>query len=198
MLIFCSDRVLWNSSQTVPVIPAPSTTQTGDLTIGPEFWPLTQLLASANALWMPQISYTEWDYTQANEAAKSIISGIGAHNLAAIEIGNEPNFYGSTDPPAATAQEFSDRFQAIASNITKAAGLPRSVRFAGPDIGSETTGYIPWSAADIFANTSYDDTNNLAYATDHWYRCLSGSCTLPDLMSYASTVADTVKYIKPM
>ncbi|KJR84169.1 uncharacterized protein SPSK_09101 [Sporothrix schenckii 1099-18] len=192
------DRVKWNSSQTVPVVPAPSTTQTGDLTIGPSFWALTQLLAPAKVRWMPSISYTEHDYTQANEAAKSILSGIGADNLAAIEIGNEPNFYSGGDPPAATAQEFADRFQAIAANITKAAGLPPSVGFAGPDVGSETNGYIPWDAADIFANTSFDDTNNLAYATDHWYRCLSGSCTLPDLLSHASTVADTAKHIKPM
>ena len=70
--------------------------------IGPKFWPLTKLLNPTNPLWMPSISYTDTDYTHANEAAQSIMKAIGLQHLAAIEIGNEPNEYGGHSGPSAT------------------------------------------------------------------------------------------------
>ncbi|CAK7213487.1 hypothetical protein SCUCBS95973_001810 [Sporothrix curviconia] len=190
------DSVAWDATQTAPIVPAPGTTATGTLTIGPQFWPLTQLLSPANVLWMPQISYLDTKYTDANEAAQSIMSGIGTANLGAIEIGNEPNLYSGGDPTAATAQDFADRFQAIAANITEAAAIPRCVSFAGPDIGSEVT--AAWSMQDIFESSTFDATGNIGYATDHWYRCVGGPCTIPDLMSHANMVADTAKHIAPV
>ncbi|CAK7219692.1 hypothetical protein SBRCBS47491_003933 [Sporothrix bragantina] len=190
------DSVAWDVTQTEPIVPAPGTTATGTLTIGPQFWPLTELLSPAKILWMPQISYTDTKYTDANEAAQSMMSAIGVDNLGAIEIGNEPNFYSSSAPSAATAQIFAERFQAIAANITMAANIPRCVSFAGPDIGSE--GSAVWSTQDIFEQTNFAATGNVGYATDHWYRCVGGPCTLPDLMSHANMVADTAKQIAPL
>ena len=90
-----SDTVLWNQTLVRPVSPAPGTTETGNLEIGLAFWPLTQLLSPTNALWVPQISYTDTDYTHANEAAQSLVESIGLDNIGAIEIGNEPNLYGN-------------------------------------------------------------------------------------------------------
>ncbi|CAK7204903.1 hypothetical protein SEUCBS139899_007665 [Sporothrix eucalyptigena] len=187
------DSVAWNNAQTEPITPAPGTSATGTLTIGPAFWPLTQLLSPANVLWMPQISYSDTKYADANEAAQSMLSGIGVDNLGAIEIGNEPNLYSGGDPSAATAQIFATRFQEIATNITQAADIPRCVGFAGPDIGSEASAV--WSAQDLFEDTDFDATGNIVYATDHWYRCVGGPCTIPDLMSHANMVADTAKHI---
>lgn len=89
----------------MPISPAPGTTQTGTLTIGPKLWSLTQLLAPMNALWVPQISYTDTNYVDANENAQSIVSGIGLANVGAIEIGNEPNEYGGHTGPLATGAQ---------------------------------------------------------------------------------------------
>jgi hypothetical protein len=97
-----SDSTLWNDTLTQPVSPTPGTTETGNLTIGPRFWPLVQLLSPTDARWMPQISYTDTNYVDANQAAQSIMSAIGADNLGAIEIGNEPNEYGGHTSPSAT------------------------------------------------------------------------------------------------
>jgi hypothetical protein len=100
-----SDSVAWNASLTQPISPAPGTTETGTLTIGPAFWPLTQLLSPINALWVPQISYTDTNYVDANKNAQSIVAAIGLDNLGAIEIGNEPNEYGGHTGPSATGAQ---------------------------------------------------------------------------------------------
>lgn len=92
----------WDSALIQPISPAPGTSQTGALTIGPNFWPLTKLLSPTNALWAPQVSYTDLDYTHANENAQSIMSAIGLDHLGTIEIGNEPNEYGGHTGPSAT------------------------------------------------------------------------------------------------
>ncbi|KAL1891070.1 hypothetical protein Sste5346_007895 [Sporothrix stenoceras] len=99
------DSVAWDQSLTVPISPAPGTSQTGTLTIGPMFWALTKLLAPLNALWMPQIFYTDTNYVHANENAQSIVSGIGLDNVGAIEISNEPNKYGGHTGPSATSAQ---------------------------------------------------------------------------------------------
>jgi hypothetical protein len=51
---------------------------------------------------MPQVSYTETNYTQTNENARSIMKAIGLSNIGAIEIGNEPNEYDGHNGPSAT------------------------------------------------------------------------------------------------
>ena len=99
---YTSDTATWNSALTQPISPAPGTSAAGNLEIGPNFWPLTELLSSTNALWVPQISYTDPDYIDANQDAQSILTAIGISNLGAIEIGNEPNLYGGVEAPSAT------------------------------------------------------------------------------------------------
>ena len=51
---------------------------------------------------MPQVSYTQTNYTEINEDAKSIIEAIGISNIGAIEIGNEPNEYSGHKGPSVT------------------------------------------------------------------------------------------------
>ncbi|OAA61996.1 Glycoside hydrolase, superfamily [Niveomyces insectorum RCEF 264] len=192
-----ADSVAWDSSLTQPISPAPGTSQTGPLTIGPQFWGLTQLLAPTNALWMPQISYTDTNYVHAEEIAESIRTSIGSENIGAIEIGNEPNEYGGhTGPSATDAQYFATRFQEIAANVTRAGSFPGGAMYAGPDLASYDHRSTDWTPQDLFQNTDFDATGNIKYATDHWYRCLGAVCNLAHIIAHGNTVIDTGKHIE--
>ncbi|ERS95597.1 uncharacterized protein SPSK_02396 [Sporothrix schenckii 1099-18] len=192
------DTVTWNSALTQPISPAPGTSQTGSLTIGPNFWPLTKLLAPINALWVPQISYTDTVPAHAEANAQSIVSAIGLDNIGAIEIGNEPNEYGGHTGPSATgAQYFATRFQSIATNVSEAASIPSGPIFAGPGLAGEDQQSTDWTAPDLFANTTFDATGNIKYAVDHWYRCVGNPCVPAHMILHSNTVADANKRIQP-
>jgi hypothetical protein len=82
--------------QVEPVIPIPEDGK-GQLdfntTIGPNFWPLTKLLAETNAVWIPQVSLANDDLEQVKLQAQAAIDGIGWDKVQSIEIGNEANYF---------------------------------------------------------------------------------------------------------
>ena len=83
------------------------------------------------------------------------------------------------------------------TNISSAASLPNGALFAGPDYAGELLVSGTWTQEELFQNTDFDSPANIKYATDHWYRCLGGSCIIADIMNHASTVSNTDSYITP-
>jgi hypothetical protein len=88
-----------------------------------------------------------------------------------------------------------ERFQSIASNISKAIGISANAKFfAGPDLASYDIHKTDWTIEELYDDTSFTRPGDIAFATDHWYFCLQ-SCAIPDLMNHKDLVNDTASHV---
>lgn len=88
---------------------------------------------------------------------------------------------------------YSNRFQAIAGNVSKALGISSTTPlFAGPDLASYDIQPTDWNITQLFQNTDFDHGGNIKSATDHWYLC-SGSCSIPDVMSHHMMISSSAR-----
>jgi hypothetical protein len=82
--------------------------------------------------------------------------------------------------------------------VSAAAAIPNEAIFAGPGLTSEDIQTTDWSAQDLFANTTFDATGNIKYATDHWYRCVGASCIPAHIILHSNPVTNTDAPIQPL
>ena len=123
------------------------------------------------------VNLKQFSTSRAADEAKYAEQILGS-SLAAIEIGNEPNYYYTSD-----ATYFSN-FESYAAAIEKA--VP-GIGLAGPDAGRNEPAFVSTFAQDEAANP------DITMLTDHEYPlsdCNGATNTIADLLSTSSVTAE--------
>jgi hypothetical protein len=123
------------------------------------------------------VNLKQFSTSRAADEAKHAEQILGS-SLAAIEIGNEPNYYYTSD-----ATYFSN-FESYVAAITKA--VP-GIGIAGPDAGHDQPAFVATFAQDEMANP------DIAMLTDHEYplsECDGATNTIAGLLSTSSVTAE--------
>jgi hypothetical protein len=141
------DYAKFVSSQAEPALPVAQQNTglaIGNTTIGPSFWSLCRNIPGAR--YIVQVPMATTNVSETIEWVSSAVDGIGIDSIQSIEIGNEPNFYGTNPnvpsnlgPPdyqgVMTGKQYVSNFTKYTSAITNKIVLPQEI-FQAFDTGS--------------------------------------------------------------